>query len=292
MTVEIDRNSGFCFGVINAITRAEKELAKGEELFCLGEIVHNDAEVNRLAEQGLKTIMRDKLKDISRKTILIRAHGEPPSTFRMLEDSKNKILDATCPVVLKLQKKVKECYQKNIDCGGQVVIFGKKGHPEVNGLVGQTDDTAVVVGSREELSQIDFTRPVSLFSQTTMDGEAFDIISNAIRTGMREAMKKDDVPLTIHNTICGAVSNRVPMLKKFSEEHDIIIFVSGKESSNGRVLHQICHSVNKRTYHVSQAGDIQTEWFQKNDRVGICGATSTPRWQMEQIADLISNLNL
>jgi 4-hydroxy-3-methylbut-2-en-1-yl diphosphate reductase len=290
MTVEIDNHSGFCIGVINAITSAERELAKKETLYCLGEIVHNNAEVERLEKEGLRTITHNELKKLSEKKVLIRAHGEPPSTFGKAKEHNIRIINATCLVVLRLQKKIKESYLSIKKNKGQIVIYGKKGHPEVNGLVGQTEGEAIVIGSAKELGKIDFSRPVTLFAQTTMDKEQYADLNSIILKKMQQKLKKKIVPLEVNNTICGSVSNRMPELKKFSKNHDVIIFVSGRESSNGKVLYQACKSVNKRTHFVSDVKEIMPGWFFSEDRAGICGATSTPRWQMELAAKFIKNL--
>ncbi len=290
MIIEVDRYSGFCFGVINAINRAEEVISKGEELYCLGDIVHNNAEVQRLEEKGMKTIEHDQLKNMMQKKVLIRAHGEPPSTFALAEEKNIQIIDATCPVVLKLQKKVKDCFESQFQSHGQVVIFGKQGHPEVNGLVGQTAGEAIVIGSINEINKLNFSKPICLFSQTTMDKRKYAELGEAILAEMKKELKQENVPFEINNTICGSVSNRVPSLKKFSSEHDVVIFVGGRTSSNGKVLFEICQSVNSKTHFVSEVSELKKEWFSSLDKVGICGATSTPRWQMEQVSETIQEM--
>lgn len=286
MKVEIDDNSGFCFGVINAIESAEKHLKGSEQLYCLGEIVHNNAEVARLEKKGLHTVSHSGLKKLKGKTVLIRAHGEPPSTFELAEKINLHLIDATCPVVLRLQKKIRSSYQNMKEKQGQILIFGKQGHPEVNGLVGQTDGQAIVIGSEDEIRKIDFTRPAAIFAQTTMDKEKYASLCEVILSRMQE----HGLQLEVNRTICGSVSNRVPDLKRFSQTHDVIVFVSGRESSNGKVLYQVCKSVNEQTYFISDKKEIKPVWFRHAKNVGICGATSTPRWQMEEVAAFIKKI--
>jgi len=290
MQIEIDANSGFCFGVINAIALAEEELQHHQPLYCLGEIVHNNAELKRLEAKGLITIHHDELEKFTGQKVMIRAHGEPPETFRKAYEHHVRIIDATCPVVLRLQQKIKKCYATLSCQPGIIVIYGKKGHPEVNGLVGQTGGTAIVIGSAEEANVIDVSLPIHLFSQTTMDKEKYIEVARVLRKKMQQTLQQEKVPLTVYQTICGAVANRVPELRKFAHRHDVILFVSGKESSNGKVLYEVCKSENPRTYFISDISEIQPAWFTPADHVGICGATSTPRWQMEQVAEWLHNL--
>jgi 4-hydroxy-3-methylbut-2-en-1-yl diphosphate reductase len=287
MIVNIDENSGFCFGVVNAIKKAEEELDKTGFLYCLGDIVHNNAEVGRLKNKGLQIIDYDQFKKLKNCKVLIRAHGEPPDTYEIAKKNNIHLIDASCKVVLKLQNRISNSF-KNMDKGGQLVIFGKEGHAEVNGLVGQTNNKAIIVRKSEDLNKIDFSKPVSLFSQTTMSISEFRRISEEIRQGMIKARGTQNVPLTINDTICGQVSNRAPHLQKFAARHDVILFVCGNESSNGKVLYDICKSVNKNSYIISDKTEINKEWITSVKSVGICGATSTPKWLMEEVAKFIS----
>ncbi len=284
MEVEIDPGSGFCFGVVNAIRKAEEALDRGKKLYCLGEIVHNNVELSRLSGKGLVTISFEEFNRISNATVLIRAHGEPPGTYETARKNNITLIDATCPVVLRLQKKILKGYNENIDNGSQIVIFGRQGHAEVNGLVGQTGDTAMVINSMDDIEKIDFSKPVIVFSQTTKDPDKYNEIADAIR-------KRMSVPsqLIINDTICRQVSNRAKELKIFAKKHDVIIFVSGPNSSNGRALYEICRNENSRTFFVSSPEEIQKTFFKDVSSAGICGATSTPRWLMEKIAEIIKN---
>ncbi|MGE0087903.1 MAG: 4-hydroxy-3-methylbut-2-enyl diphosphate reductase [Bacteroidales bacterium] len=290
MKVEIDDNSGFCFGVVNAIQLAEKELEKSELLYCLGDIVHNSAEVDRLKTKGLVTINHDELKTLKNCKVLLRAHGEPPETYKIALENNIQLIDASCPVVLRLQKNIKTGFDDIIDKGGQVVIYGKEGHAEVNGLVGQTNGRAIVIGGEEDLTKIDFTKPINLFSQTTKSIEGFYKIEKEIRKRMIEMQENDDVLLISNDTICRQVSHRQPQLREFVKKHDVIVFVSGKKSSNGKMLYQVCKEENENTYFVSDETELEKSWFKKATSVGICGATSTPRWLMEKIAKNINEL--
>ncbi|HOB82902.1 MAG TPA: 4-hydroxy-3-methylbut-2-enyl diphosphate reductase [Bacteroidales bacterium] len=290
MLVETDDKSGFCFGVQNAVGIAEKALLKGEKVYSLGPIVHNDMEVNRLAGLGLITIDREKFGKLKDCNLLIRAHGEPPSTYLLAEKNNITIIDATCPIVKRLQLRIKNTWLAIRDQKGQIVIYGKQGHDEVVGLLGQTNNEAILISGPEDLSKIDFSGPVSLFSQTTMSRSSYDNIAELIRTGMKRAGISDtDNFLKVHNTICGQVSGREPHLRDFAKKHDIIIFVSGKESSNGKLLYNVCKMVNPETYFVSSPGEIERSWFEGRKTAGICGATSTPKWLIEEIRNLISN---
>lgn len=285
MKVEIDSGSGFCFGVVNAIRKAEEAMDGGENLYCLGDIVHNDVELGRLAEKGLVTLTYSEFSRLKNATVLIRAHGEPPQTYETAKNNNITLIDATCPVVLRLQQKIMRKYRDDGSGRQQVVIFGKQGHAEVNGLVGQTDDQAIVINSPEDIDKIDFTRPVAIFSQTTQDPEKYQQIVSILR----ERMHHQD-QLEVNDTICRQVSNRAKELKVFARKHDVIIFVSGPNSSNGRALFEICHNENPRTFFVSTAADIRHSFFSDAASVGICGATSTPRWLMEHISEYIKNL--
>ncbi|MDR3287586.1 MAG: 4-hydroxy-3-methylbut-2-enyl diphosphate reductase [Prevotellaceae bacterium] len=291
MIVEIDDKSGFCYGVIRAIEKAENELDTHNNLYSLGEIVHNNIEVKRLETRGLKSINHNELFKIKGEKLLIRAHGEPPSTYSAAKQNQISIIDCTCPVVLKLQERIKNNYEKIKKINGQIVIFGKKNHAEVNGLIGQTDGTAIVVETAKDLDFIDFSRPVSLFAQTTKSIEKFNEINEIIKNKMTETNKNNNFVFESHNTICGQVSSRKPHLEMFSENHDVIIFVSGKQSSNGKILYDACKNVNKNTYMVEDENDLMSLWFIDIQSVGVCGATSTPKWLMEKVAEKILKLN-
>jgi len=290
MIVEIDKNSGFCFGVVFAIKKAEEQLSKYGKLYCLGDIVHNNLEVERLKLLGLITIDYDEFKKLHDCAVLIRAHGEPPETYKIAKENNIMLLDATCPVVLRLQHKIKLGDEEMTSQNGQIVIYGKQGHAEVNGLVGQTEGKAIVVGNISELNKIDFLKPITIYSQTTQNTESYKEIIAEIKRRMVKAGGK--VTLKTHDSTCRQVSSRQTELKKFCIKHDIVIFVSGKKSSNGKVLFNVCKLVNSRTYLVSELVEVNKEWFRENDSVGICGATSTPRWLMEKIAVQIKSLNI
>ncbi|MDR1169575.1 MAG: 4-hydroxy-3-methylbut-2-enyl diphosphate reductase [Prevotellaceae bacterium] len=290
MTVETDSLSGFCYGVIRAIETAERELEKNGVLFSLGEIVHNNVEVNRLKSKGLKTISRENISSVHPRKILIRAHGEPPETYSIARNAGMEIIDCTCPVVLKLQERIKRAYGEALQCGGAVVIFGKKGHAEVNGLVGQTEGNAIVIENIDEVSRIDCTRPVFLFSQTTKNVEGFEELRKTIADKIEQS-GGDTSMLKAYNTVCRQVSGRKPHLEEFARQHDVIVFVSGKQSSNGKVLYRSCKNANPNSYFVEQADDINPEWFSGCSTVGVCGATSTPKWLMEEIAKIIREGN-
>lgn len=284
MIVEIDSNSGFCFGVVNAIKKAEEVLEKDGTLYCLGDIVHNNEELDRLSKKGLVAITHDELKKLSDVKVLLRAHGEPPATYEIAKRNNIEIIDATCPVVLMLQKRIKDSFVKNgVDT--QVVIYGKNGHAEVNGLVGQTDGNAIVIENLEDLGKIDYNRPIALYSQTTKSPEGFHQIVDHINHRFRL-----DKGFEYYDTICRQVAGRVADLKEFAESYDIVLFVSGAKSSNGKVLYEECHKVNNNTYLISDIGDIDLSWFDKVEKVGICGATSTPRWLMEKVASFVRGI--
>lgn len=294
MIVTIDENSGFCFGVTTAIETAERELQKGT-LFCLGDIVHNGQEVDRLDKLGLETIDYDDLRTLRNVRVLLRAHGEPPSTYRIAKQNNIEIIDASCPVVLNLQKRIREKYQAihGKNTGAQIVIFGKKGHAEVIGLEGQTNNTAIVIESISQLHQLDFTRPIYLFSQTTKSVEEFQQIVAEIK---RRKIENDtsEVVFEYHDTICRNVANRVKRLQDFARGNDVVIFVGGQKSSNAKVLFQNCMEVNSCTVFVSSEADLTPEILQQchaAEKVGICGATSTPKWLMERIKQHIEHNN-
>lgn len=280
MQVTIDQNSGFCFGVVYAIQMAEDELASSGSLYCLGDIVHNDIEVKRLGAQGLKIINHEDLRKLRNCRVLIRAHGEPPQTYITAMENNIELLDASCPVVLKLQNRVKLGYDKLTDKNGQMVIYGIPGHAEVNGLMGQTDQQAIIVTSEEDLEKIDYSRPIAFFSQTTKSTEKFYHFAELIK---QRAASVNNTEVSVNDTICRQVSNREPQLQKFAAQHDVILFVSGKKSSNGKVLYQVCKAVNPRSYFVSDENELDDSWFENATSVGICGATSTPLWLMEHV---------
>lgn len=283
MKVEIDKNSGFCFGVVKAIEIAENELENGELLYCLGDIVHNDAEVRRLEQLGLKTIDYETYKNLRNTKVLLRAHGEPPETYQIAKANNIQLIDASCPIVLSLQKKISKAYSSLSEIEGQLVIYGKEGHAEVVGLLGHTQNNGIVVSSIEDLDKIDFTKPVNLFSQTTKSQSGYLKIIEEIRKRMSIAQGNDDINFISNDSTCRQVSNRDIFLEAFSKKHDIIIFVSGKKSSNGKALFEVCKRQNDRTFFVSDVDEINESWFKSNDSVGICGATSTPNWLMEKI---------
>ncbi|MEO0469200.1 MAG: 4-hydroxy-3-methylbut-2-enyl diphosphate reductase [Bacteroidota bacterium] len=275
MNIEIDQHSGFCFGVVYAIEMAEDHLREHGQLFCLGDIVHNDKEVERLQNMGLKIIDHDELRELKDATVLIRAHGEPPETYKIAMDNNIELIDASCPVVLKLQNRVRHAY----DDDRQIVILGKKGHAEVNGLVGQTQKEAIVVSTEEEAAALQIDKPVSLFSQTTK--------STKLLYNIKEQMSEHFDDFQFNDTICRQVSNREPELRKFSDVHDAIVFVSGKKSSNGKALYGACKEVNPNSYFISGTEELDLRVLEGKKSVGICGATSTPMWLMEEVAQHI-----
>ena len=281
--IEIDEGSGFCFGVTTAIKKAEEELAKGEKLYCLGDIVHNGRECDRLREMGLITINHEEMEQLHDAKVLLRAHGEPPETYELARKNNIEIIDATCPVVLKLQKRIKEQYDENATA--QIVIFGKKGHAEVLGLVGQTQSNAIVIESSDEVTKLDFTRDIYLYSQTTKSLDEFNRIIDYIQTHI-----SPDATFKSFDTICRSVANRMPNITQFATKHDMILFVCGRKSSNGRVLYNECLRVNPNTHLVEDPQEIEPAWLEGIKSVGICGATSTPRWLMEQCRDAIQNM--
>lgn len=287
MRVEIDTNSGFCFGVVNAIRKAELAMEERDKLYCLGEIVHNNIELQRLSDKGLITINHEEFKNLRDVTVLIRAHGEPPETYKTAKENNITLIDSTCPVVLRLQLKISKGFQDTLSENGQIVIFGKEGHAEVNGLVGQTNNTAIVINSSDDLNKIDFSRPVTIFSQTTQDLEKYHDIIEKVRLKI-----KDENLFEYNDTICRQVSNRSKELRVFARSHDVILFVSGKNSSNGKVLFEVCLNENPETFFISSPEDIRPEWFKNAQSTGICGATSTPMWLMEKIAETIKNISL
>lgn len=286
MFIEIDSGSGFCFGVVNAIGSAERELKNTDILYCLGDIVHNSLEVERLEALGLRTIDHEGFARLKGEKVLLRAHGEPPSTYEIARRNRIRIVDATCPVVLQLQKKIHRCYQETRDSHTQLVIYGKKGHAEVNGLVGQTEGTAIVIEREKDLDKLDFNRNIVLFSQTTKSLDGFRHVVAEI-----EKRIAPDVSFQYHDTICRQVANRLPNIQRFASGHDWVYFVAGKKSSNGRMLFEECRKANPNTQFISSAAEITGPLPDNVSRVGICGATSTPKWLMEEMAERVRALN-
>ena len=290
--IEIDNGSGFCFGVTTAIKKAEEELAKGEKLYCLGDIVHNGRECDRLREMGLITINHDEMQQLHNAKVLLRAHGEPPETYELARKNNIEIIDATCPVVLKLQKRIKEQYEISRTpaplhprTSAQIVIFGKKGHAEVLGLVGQTQSNAIVIESSDEVTKLDFSRDIYLYSQTTKSLDEFNRIIDYIQTHI-----SPEATFKSFDTICRSVANRMPNISQFATKHDLVLFVCGRKSSNGKVLYNECLRVNPNTHLIEDPQEIEPAWLDGIQSVGICGATSTPRWLMEQCRDAILNM--
>ena len=285
--IEIDDKSGFCFGVVKAINKAEEELAKGETLYCLGDIVHNGQEVERLAEMGLITINHEEFSKLHNVKVLLRAHGEPPSTYELANKNNITLIDASCPVVLKLQARIKKSYENSPTADTQIVIFGHHGHAEVNGLVGQTKGTAIVIEDESELNKVDFSKNIRLFSQTTKSLNGF----NHLVTNLSKKTK-EGADFEYFDTICRQVANRIPNITTFAKQKDIIIFVSGKKSSNGKVLFEHSKKINPNTFLVSDAEEIESLNIDFSKKIGICGATSTPRWVMENIAAKLNEESL
>ena len=285
-TVEIDEKSGFCFGVVTAIRKAEDELSSAGKLYCLGDIVHNSNEVERLERCGLVTINHSEMEQLHDVKVLLRAHGEPPSTYAMAQRNSIEIIDATCPVVLRLQQRIKEAFDSPVNgCRKQIVIYGQRGHAEVLGLVGQTEGTAIVVETIDDLDRIDFTRDVYLDSQTTKSIEGCHSMIEAI-----EARLSSTAQLFSYDTICRQVAGRVDHLRDFAARHTVIIFVAGAKSSNGKILYNHCLQVNDRSYLVSDDLGVKAEWLIDAQSIGICGATSTPRRLMEQVRERVFQL--
>lgn len=285
MEVIIDDNSGFCFGVVRAIGEAESALAERGEVYSLGDIVHNRVEVQRLEQLGLHTISHEDMEQLQGRTLLIRAHGEPPETYDRAKQLDINLIDATCPVVARLQRRVREAYQQMQQVGGSVVLLGKRGHAEVVGLTGQVQDDVVVVERAEDLDTVDFSRPIYFLSQTTQSIELFNTLGEEIvrRAGGSERVTLDD-------TICRRVAGRERLLTDFASSVDVVIFVCGKKSSNGRVLYEVCRKANPRSYNIEEESELNVEWLKGAERVGICGATSTPRWLMEQVAAALKSI--
>jgi len=285
LQIEIDNGSGFCFGVTTAIQKAEEELAKGNTLYCLGDIVHNGMECDRLRQMGLVTINHDEMRQLHDVKVLLRAHGEPPATYELARRNHIEIIDATCPVVLQLQKKIKKQYSLTsnlLPLTSQIVIFGKKGHAEVLGLVGQTQSSAIVIESFEEVKKLDFSRDIYLYSQTTKSLDEFHQIIEYIQQHISAG-----ATFKSFDTICRSVANRMPNISSFAAKHDLILFVCGRKSSNGKVLFNECLRVNPNTHLIEGPDEIDPQWLEGIHTVGICGATSTPKWLMEQCRDAI-----
>ena len=288
--IEIDNGSGFCFGVTTAIKKAEEELAKGNTLYCLGDIVHNGMECERLRQMCLITIGHDEMRQLHNVKVLLRAHGEPPETYELARRNNIEIIDATCPVVLQLQKRIKRQYEADFNSqlstpNSQIVIFGKKGHAEVLGLVGQTQSNAIVIESFDEVTKLDFSRDIYLYSQTTKSLDEFHRIIDYIQSHI-----SPEATFKSFDTICRSVANRMPNISQFAAKHDLILFVCGRKSSNGKVLFNECLRVNSNSHLVEDPQEIRPEWLEGIQTVGICGATSTPRWLMEQCRDAIQGL--
>ena len=283
--IEIDNGSGFCFGVTTAIKKAEEELAQGENLYCLGDIVHNGMECERLRQMGLITINHEEMRELHDVKVLLRAHGEPPETYELARRNNIEIIDATCPVVLKLQKRIKEQYDANLQ--SQIVIFGKKGHAEVLGLVGQTQSSAIVIENFDEVTKLDFSRDIYLYSQTTKSLDEFHRIIDYIQAHISPNAKFQSF-----DTICRSVANRMPNISQFAAKHDLVLFVCGRKSSNGKVLYNECLRVNPNTHLVEGPEEIEPQWLEGINTVGICGATSTPKWLMEQCRDKLLMLDV
>ncbi len=291
MKVDIEPGSGFCFGVENAIRIAEEELRAGEKVFCLGEIVHNDIEVTRLKDLGLISISHEEFAKLKDSKVLIRAHGEPPSTYETARQNNITVIEATCPIVHSLQGRIKHVLTSVGEKNGQVVIFGKESHAEVIGLLGAAGEKGVLITGLYDLNKIDFTKPVWLFSQTTKSKSEYAQIIETIRK-KQESMRTEnpDIFLKVFNTICGQVSGREPKLKVFARKNDVIIFVSGKNSSNGRMLYEVCLNENKRSHFISSPEEINPKWFTNAGSAGICGATSTPRWLIHKVAEVVEKM--
>jgi len=286
MNISIDKNSGFCFGVVNAIQAAEDILKITDKLYCLGDIVHNNMEVERLNKLGLVIINHEEFKNLKNEKVLIRAHGEPPETYKIAIKNGIELIDASCPVVLRLQNNVRRGYDKITEKNGQVIIYGKPGHAEVVGLAGQTFNNAIIVSDEKDLDKVDFEKPINLYSQTTKGIEGFKDLVKEIEH--RQEDIKTNAEFIINDTICRQVAHRAPQLREFSKEHDIVLFVSGKKSSNGKYLYGICKDTNPNTYFISSPDDIEQKWFSNGNSIGICGATSTPRWLMDEVKEIVN----
>ena len=284
MFIEIDNGSGFCFGVTTAISKAEEELDKTGHLYCLGDSVHNSNEVERLKQKGLETITHEQLRELRDVKVLLRAHGEPPETYEIARRNNIEIIDATCPVVLQLQRRINKSYNSthHDDNQPQVVIYGKRGHAEVNGLVGQTQGNALVIESLDEIDKIDFNRDIYLYSQTTKSLQGFKAIVEEIKKRIAP-----DVEFKSYDTICRSVANRIPQIRQFASRHELILFVCGSKSSNGKILFAECLDANPNSHMISNETEIDPQWLVGKHSIGVCGATSTPRWLMAQVKNYV-----
>lgn len=292
MQVTIDKNSGYCFGVEFAIQMAEDELSESGSLYCLGDIVHNSMEVERLQKKGLIIISKDDLPKLKDCKVLIRAHGEPPETYQLALKNNIELIDASCPVVLKLQNRVKNSYDDVQKTDGQIVIYGQQGHAEVIGIAGQTQNNAIIVTTEADLDKVDFTKPISFYSQTTKSTAGFYKMKALIEQKITETGSKFlQESFDANDSICRQVSNREPQLEKFSKENDVILFVSGKKSSNGKALYGVCKNNNERSYFIENESEIENYWLKNTDKIGICGATSTPQWLMEKVKNHVEMLS-
>ncbi|MCF8378623.1 MAG: 4-hydroxy-3-methylbut-2-enyl diphosphate reductase [Bacteroidales bacterium] len=289
MKVEIEKGSGFCFGVRKVIQMAEEILDKGENLYCLGEIVHNEEEINRLLEKGMVFINDEDLLTLKDETVLIRAHGEPPSTYKICEERNITIIDGTCPIVNALQKKIRKSYNQSDTLTDQIVIYGKDTHPEVKALNGQIDNSAIIIRNAKDLEKINPEKNTILFSQTTMDSEGFVDLGNKIKLN---SMSFPDVNVEIKNTICKHISHRQPGIVDFARSHDILIFVAGRNSSNGKILFDICKKENDNSKFISEVDQLKKEWFSSVKNVGIAGATSTPAWVLKLVKERIESFKI
>lgn len=287
MKVTIDPESGFCFGVDRAIQKAEAELEAGNPVFCLGEMVHNKVQMDLLKSKGLKVISHSDLPALKGQKVMVRAHGEPPETYIQLQELGITVLNATCPIVTKLQQKINESFLSGESVGAQIVIYGKPGHAEVAGLNGNAGNVAIIVNSEIDFGKIDFSKPIRLFSQTTMDAEGYQMIGEGILERMNEAGNTD---LVINKSVCRQVSGRAPSLREFAVAHDVIVFVGGSNSANGAYLFSVCKSENINSFYISNTEDIDIKWFENANSVGVTGATSTPGWLIKQVAEFIKQL--
>jgi 4-hydroxy-3-methylbut-2-enyl diphosphate reductase len=291
MKVDIEPGSGFCFGVENAVRIAEEALEGGQQVYCLGEIVHNEVEVARLRDLGLVTITHEEYAKLHDTNVLVRAHGEPPSTYSMAKQNNITIIEATCPIVHSIQEKIIKIRKVAEQTNGQIVIFGKEDHAEVIGLLGAAGGKGILITGKQEMGKIDFTRPVWLFSQTTRSKSEYDLVAEIIRLNLeKEGKDHPGNDLKVYKTICRQVSDREPQLRDFARQHDVIVFVSGKKSSNGQMLYNVCRGENKRSHFISSPGEIDPEWFSGAQNAGVCGATSTPRWLIRQVAEAVEKI--
>ena len=288
--VSIDPHSGFCYGVVRTIREAERYLNRNVPLYSLGAIVHNNEELNRLRNIGLHTLEPNELASLHHQSIIIRAHGEPPATYAAARKQNLRIVDCTCPVVLRLQKKIQQEYAQMATVKGRIAIFGKAGHAEVNGLIGQVGGDAQIIEHCEHVDQIDFSRPLSLFAQTTQDPELYRRLCTNIERHYQQQGVDSSRYFRAFNTICKQVAERKPILHQFAQQHHTIVFVSGRESSNGKVLFEACREANPNSFHIENSTELCRKWFAAGTSVGVCGATSTPKWLMEEVAQVITEM--